>query len=276
MIQFATIGLSCLLMLGTLGAAPCATLKKQDEEPHYCDTIVYNGTNDDTHSTEIVRTDYITKEKSAFDLAIIAPAFTYAPAVSCCAAVAGANLIGFYDRYDEDLIPNHKSGSLIAGVAYSYSVQDSATFALTETLYDYMGIDETGATEAQFVDGIKKFCKEKDKSVTITSCMSSGSFSFSKAKTYIEANQPIVFFVSGYNVGFLSEEDHYDSVGYYLSTANHVMVGFGYSVHSYVTTKGNMTDYYFEVASGVAIKPAGVYNINYKTRIIDALAVNIY
>ncbi len=275
MLHLTTIGLS-LLMLGTLGAAPCASLKNGDDGLRFCETIVYNGTNDDTHSTEIVRRDFISREKSVYDLAIIPPRYTYSPAVSSCAAVAGSNLIGFYDRYNEDLIPNHKSGSLIAGVAYSYSSQDEATFALAHTLYDYMGTDETGTTEAQFVDGIKKFCKEKGMSVSTASCMSSGSFSFSKAKTYIEANQPIVFFVSGYNVGFMAERDTFDSIGYSLSTANHVMVGFGYYIYNYVTTAGNVTDYYFNVASGAAIDSAGLYNINFKTRIIDALAVNIY
>ena len=276
MLHLTTIGLS-ILMLGTLGAAPCASLKNGDSELHYCETVFYNGIDStQEQSTEIVRRDFISREKNKYDLAIFIPSYTHSPAVSSCAAVAGSNLIGFYDRYDEDPIPNHKSGSLIGGVAYSYSVQDDETFAVAKTLYDYMGTDETGTTEAQFVDGIKKFCKEKGKSVTTTSCMSSGSFSFSKAKTYIEANQPIVFFVSGYNVGHLSERDTYDSIGYVLSTANHVMVGFGYSVYSYVTAAGNVTDYYFNVASGVAIKPSGFYNINYKTRIIDALAVDIY
>ena len=275
MIQFATIGLSCLLMLGTLGAAPCATLKKEDDELRFCDTIVYNGTNDNNHTTEIVRRDYISKQKEMFDLAIMYPDFTSSPAVSSCAAVAGANLLAFYDRYDENLIPNHVSGTLF-GTGYVYRMEDEATFALTQLLYDYMGTDETGTTEAQFFDGLKAYCKTKNRSVSTISCMSYGSFNFSLAKTYIHENLPIVFFVGGYNVGHLSEEDHYDSVGYIISPANHVMVGFGYKEINYVTTTGNATDYYFEVASGLDGQPSGVYNINYKTKIIDAVAVNIY
>lgn len=272
MLHFASIGLSCLLALGTF-AAPC-TPKNDDDDLHYCDTIFYNEI-EDPHTSELVRRDFISRDKSMFDLAIIHPSFTFAPAISSCAAIAGSNLIGFYDRYDENLIPNHKSGSLI-GTGYSYSIEDDAVAELTRQLYDYMGTDETGTTEAQFVDGIKAYCNTKGRSVSTYSCMSYGSFSFSKAKTYIESNLPIVFFVSGYNVGFMAERDTYDSVAYTLSTANHVMVGFGYSVYSYVTTTGNLTDYYFNVASGLAIDPAGIYNINFKTRIIDALAVNIY
>lgn len=158
MLHLTTIGLS-LLMLGTLGAAPCASLKNGGDELRFCETIVYNDNTVGNYTTEVVRRDFISREKTKYDLAILPPCYTYAPAVSSCAAVAGSNLIGFYDRYNEDLIPNHKSGSLIAGVAYSYSSQDSETFALAHTLYDYMGTDETGTTEAQFVDGIKKFCR---------------------------------------------------------------------------------------------------------------------
>ncbi len=274
MLHFATIGLSCLMMLGTLGAAPCASLGN-DGDLRYCDTIVYDENGGSNHTTEIIRRDYITREKTKYDLALMIPDFTFSPAVSSCAAVAGSNLIGFYDRYDENLIPNHKSGTLY-GTAYCYSIQDDAVAELTRQLYDLMGTDETGTTEEQFVDGIKAFCKSKGKSVTTTSCMSSGSIDYSKAKTYIEANQPIVLFVSGYNVGFMSEDDHYDSVGYTISPANHVMVGFGYKECHYVTTTGNISDYFFNVASGLAIRPSGVYNINLKTRIIDALAVKIY
>lgn len=275
MFHLASMGLSCLLIFGAFCATPCTPIKKEDEELHYCDTIVYDENTQSTHSTEVVRRDFISREKTSYDLAIMYPTFTFSPAVSSCAAVAGSNLIGFYDRYDENLIPNHKSGTLY-GTGYCYSIQDDAVAELSRTLYDYMGIDETGATEEQFLTGLKAYCQTKGRSVSTFSCMSSNAFSFSKAKTYMESNMPIVFFVSGYNVGFMSENENYDSVGYTISTANHVMVGFGCSAYNYVTNEGNVTDYYFEVASGLASNPAGVYNINYKTRIIDALAVNIY
>ena len=158
-----------------------------------------------------------------------------------------------------------------------YPELNSAVYAVIRKLYDYMGTDANGTTEAEFLDGLKRYCQEKGKSVSTYSCMSSGSFSFSLAKSYIEnSNLPIVFFLGGYNVGYMSEAENYDSIAYSISTANHVMVGFGYSIHSYVTADGNSTDYYFAVASGLAANTSGVYNINYKTRINDALAINIY
>ncbi len=227
------------------------------------------------HATEIVRRDYLVKEKEQYDLAVRPPTYTFSPALSACAPIAASNLVGFYGRYEQDLIPNHSCGTLLDN-GYIYSIQDEAIAALTRQLYDYMGTDETGTTEAEFLCGLRTYCRARGRCVSIFSCMSSGVFDFSKAKMYIESNLPIVFFVSGYNIGYMSEKKHRDSVGYIISPANHVMVGFGYSVHSYVTARGSAADYYFTVASGIESNPSGIYNINYKTTIIDALAVNIY
>lgn len=277
MLHLASLALSCLLLFGT-ATAPAAIDFDKPEEPEvtYQDTpLFFDGRTDPLSTTEVVRRDFISKDTSKYNLAIMHPTFAYTPAVGACAPIAGANVLGFYDRYDENLIPDHESGTLY-GTGYIYRMEDQAVAAVTRQLYDYMGTDEEGSTEDEFLNGLKNYCKEKGRTLSTSSCMSWGSFSFSKAKSYIESNQPIVFFLSGYNVGFMAERDTFDSVSYLVSTANHVMVGFGYSEYSYVTTDGNVTDYYFAVASGLVEKTSGIYNINYKTKIIDALAINIY
>ena len=102
--------------------------------------------------------------------------------------------------------------------------------------------------------------------------MQGSSFSYAKAQTYLDANQPIVLFLSGYNVARIVEGTNQDSFSRYSSTANHIMVAFGYKTYVY---NGTTTYSYLSVASGVTGYTSGLYNINYNTKINNALAVNI-
>ena len=106
--------------------------------------------------------------------------------------------------------------------------------------------------------------------------MTSGSFSFSKAQSYMENNIPIALFLSGYNVGYEVDQDHSDAYSFYKSTANHVMIGFGYAVYTYYTSSGNQTKNYLKVASGIDSHPSGIYDFTLDTKINDALAIQIY
>lgn len=278
MLHFATIGLSCLFLLGSF-AAPCSVCPHEEEEATYGDSpIVYdeNVYNPLASYMETFSIVYDSREYNEYDLAIFCPTYTFAPTVGSCAPIAAANIIGFYDRYDENLIPNHKSGTLV-GSWYSYALEDDAVESVIRELHSLMGTTATtGTTENQFLDGLKSFCKSKGKNMETFSCMSGSSFSFSKAQSYIDSNMPIALFLSGYNVGFRSSRDHEDSFSFLKSDANHVMVGFGYSTFIYQTSDGTLTKNYFKVASGISGSSSGIYDISLDTHINDALAIRIY
>ncbi len=277
MLHFASVGLSCLLLFGAV-SAPCTPKASAENEKTYRDTaIVYD---DDTFSplsssVENYTIRYQTKDHHKFDLAIRWPTYTFAPTVGSCAPIAASNLVGFYDRYDENLIPDHTSGSLY-GTGYIYTIEDDAVELVIQELHSLMGTTENGTTEDQFLDGLKSFCSNKGKSVSVSSCMSGKTFSFSKAQSYIENNIPIVLFLSGYTVGMRMEYEDRDEISYYRSDANHVMVGFGYSVYNYQTSDGAITKNYFNVAAGLNLYSSGIYDIGLDTKINDALAIQIY
>lgn len=277
MLHFASIGLSCLLLLGTF-AAPCSIRTNSEDEVTYCDSAVVYDDNEYNllaSSMQTFQIPYNTREYSEFDLAIFCPTYTFAPTAGSCAPIAAANIVGFYDRYDENLIPNHKSGDLI-GSWYSYAIEDSAVVSVIRELHTLMGTTTSGTTEDEFLDGLESFCESKGRKMETYSCMSGKSFSFSKAQTYIDSNMPIALFLSGYNVGYMSEADHADAYSYYKSDANHVMVGFGYATYLYHTSDGTLTKNYFNVSSGIAGKSTGIYDISLDTHINDALAIHIY
>ena len=220
---------------------------------------------------------YISRDYNEYDLAIFCPTYTFAPTAGSCAPIAASNIVGFYDRYDENLIPNHKSGNLI-GSWYAYAIEDDAVESVIRELHSLMGTTATtGTTEKQFLDGLESFCKSKGKKMETYSCMFNGSFSFSKAQSYIkDSNMPIALFLSGYNVGRRLDQDNEDLFSYYISDVNHVMVGFGYSTYIYQTSDGTLTKNYFNVASGISGNSSGIYDISLSTKINDALAIRIY
>ena len=223
-----------------------------------------------------VTVNYENKDDDTFSMVLRHPSYTYSAHLSDCACTAGANVLGFYDRYDENLIPNHTAGTYFAG-NFLYNSQDEYIYELVSQLYTDMGTTSEGTTVGEFKSGMIKYCNRQGKSISFTSCMKNGKFDYALAKSYMKANLPVVLFCSGYNVANLTYMDESDIVTYYESTGNHVMVGFGYKEISYtLANAANVTYQYMTVASGVLTKEKGYYNINYKTNVNDAYAVNIY
>ncbi len=272
MLHLGTIALSALFVLCS-AAAPASFFEKQTD---LADPVAYEQTEALDAVWETERITYTTRTVTRSHLlAIMYPSFNYSPAVGSCGCIAGANVLGFYDRYYENLIPNHDAGTMYSDM-FLYNTEDSAVVQVIETLYEYMGTEHVGTTEDEFLDGMRRYCNEKGRTISFSSCMSSNSFDFSSAQRKMEANQPIILFLSGYNTVALTTEGNTDIVSYRVSDVNHIMIAFGYSVVDYVTSSGVITYNFFDVATGLSGMNIGLYDINYKTKINDALAVNIY
>ncbi len=277
MLHFATIVLSAFMAVG-MGTMPaCLRNAEQDEPVYYQETNGFYGDSSSSAYNVVVKIPYTSKTLTATHcLAYRFPTFNYAPVAGCCGAIAGANAIAFYDRYDENLIPNHVSGQPIFN-SYAYSIGDQYTNALISQLYEYMAGDGVGMTEKQFKDGFTRYCKEKGKSVSFTSCMSSGDLDYAKLQTNMKTNQPILLFLSSYNVLKMYVGSDYDSYAYRVSSTAHIMVGYGYKSYTYVTSEGTKHYDLVSVSSGLFESgDSDFFDIDYQTKIDDALAVNIY
>ena len=272
MLKFTTLALGAAMFFG---GALCTAPQSTAPDPVYyrdSDDTTYNGSGSGTAYMENSQIAYSTRTIDQKTLAYRYPTFYFSPAAGSCAAIGGGNLIGFYDRYFEDLIPNHTAGTPYANT-FLYSIEDEAVVATIRTLYDYMGTSSNGTTEDGFKNGINRYCSEKGLSVTYTSCMKGSSLDYAKSQSYLRSNQPIVLFLSGYNVSDMTTNNSTDYFATYVSPNTHVMIGFGFRTYVY---DGNNTYRYFAVASGITGHSEGLYNIDYKTQINDALAVNIY
>ena len=197
---------------------------------------------------------------------------------NACAAVAGANLVQYWDRFKPNLIANFTPGTAL-GSNYIYKEPDSNTSNVIGQLYYDMetNIGGSGATIAQFKNGLSTYCQRYGYNVTFISCFNNGNFDNATAKQYLENNIPIVLFVDPFTVAeVIANGQGNDYVEYLISDAPHVMAGFGYKEITY-TLSDNTTrvDQYIAVASGLTDKARGYFNINYNTIIDDTYAVNI-
>lgn len=261
------LAVAVMMIIG--GSGLCGNVAS-DKDATYCDDGIM------LMSDTSITVNYENKDENTFGMALKHPSYTYSANRSDCACIAGANVLGFYDRYDENLIPNHTSGKLVFG-KFVYNSQDTYIYDLIGQLYVDMGTNSAGTTVAEFKNGMITYCNGKGKSISFSSCMRNNQFDYSVAKSYMEANQPVVLFCGGYNVADIDINEKSDRINYYESTANHVMVGFGYKEISYTLATFTTISYqYLTVASGVGTKESGFYDINYNTNINDAYAVTIY
>lgn len=260
---------SCFVTAAGVALSGLAFMSNADTG--YCDTPMLIAA---TSSTTTI--SYSSKSTDSYDMVSKPPRYTKAPYDSCCAPIAGANVIGYFDRYYEDLIPNHTAG-VARGSKYLYNDEDDYITALVKELYTEMSTTSNGTTETNCKKGLRSYCSEKGYSVSFSSCMSGSSFSYSLAKSYMKNNKPIILFLSGYNVGTLSEGTNKDTVSYYTSSDTHVMIGFGCMQIDYTLSTGSTkTVQYISVSTGLKTNNSGLFNISYSGTITAAYAVNIY
>lgn len=193
-----------------------------------------------------------------------------------CAAVAGGNLIGYYDRFYEDLIPNHTAG-ISNGSLFMYNFADDYVNDAISTLYADMNGDETGITEDGFKSGMKKYCSRKGRSIDFTSLKSGGKINYDSVKSCINGGNPLVLFLNTYTICSVYIQGGVSNTYYQIFSGNHVMPGFGYSDVVYYLNDGTKVENKFiNVTTGWADPRTAYFNIDYCTNIVSAYKVNIY
>ena len=230
-----------------------------------------------TTGNQQVNIPYKNRTYNDYWMALSTPDYCTSPYLSSCACIAGANVVGYFDRYCPNLIPDFEPGYEYMGYYFYYGETNEITPVVTQ-LYSDMGTTaNAGTTTPQFLSGMTTYANRAGYNFGYSSCMSGSSFNYSAAKSGMHNNKPIVLFLTGYNIARIGQYDNYDSIAYVLSAANHVMVGFGYNEVTYTYDSGAQETFnYLYVAAGVTIRQTGYFNIYYNTKINDAYAVSIY
>lgn len=177
-----------------------------------------------------------------------------------CGAVAGATVVGFYDKYYENLIPNWAS-------YYSsgrYRLQDNVyVSALLNDLYDRMqtNVAAPGVSESEFKSGLKSYVVDHGYNLDYVSLGSGNSFNYNKFITAVKNNEVSVLLVQPSELYQLSEPENEDVINTVNLSGNHIMVAFGYYEVKYTLSNGVRTDKYLHVATGLSSCAFAYYKI---------------
>ncbi|HIV64424.1 MAG TPA: hypothetical protein H9693_06655 [Firmicutes bacterium] len=246
-----------------------------DEEVADIADTAYAASGSFTTSSETVYYTY--RSYDGYALASRPPRYIEVGLESACAPIAGGNIIGYYDRYCTNLIPDFTPGVSVGNGLYMYLSQSDEVDAMIFDLYDDMGTTSIGTTYDQFISGMQTYCSRAGYTFSYSDCMSGGSLNYSYVKSEIDAGRPVALFVSQYTVSTVSLKDGYDSITNLHGTGNHVMAGFGYYDITYtLSSGGTRNSRYIEVSTGLGRQTNGYFNIDRDTTINDACSINIY
>lgn len=170
-----------------------------------------------------------------------------------CGATAGAIVVGFYDKYYENLIPDYTSYFTATG---RYKPADRVYVpALIENLYYLMetNVEDVGVSEDECLNGLRKYVQNASLSIDYKSVKSGGKLDETAYVNSIKANKPVLIFAQSLElVNGISVSSDRDVLSKISMNDNHVYVGYGYYKINYYTDNTVRTDTYMKVACGLA------------------------
>ena len=229
-----------------------------------------------SYTTQTYTITYDHKTTQSYDIQYGLP--TYEPtAGTSCANAAGTIVIGYYDRFYENLVPNEVTyyafGNNLTYRSASFAIQD-----ICLQLYDFMGTNEYGTTFAGFDAGMASYVQQQGYTYSSTSVFTSGSFDFNKYKTAVESGKPVALFLNNYGIYMATTtEGNVDTVINDVSPYTHVAVACGYKCDTYYNASNNVisTQRYLRVASGLALYGLCYINAAAYTTSNNAIAITI-
>lgn len=272
------VWLACILLIAANGLA---VGRASASAAHYCDDGFYEGSGSSTSANYTIEYDsYV--EYNDYRVTC-APSLHDGGAgtTNACTAIAGLNVMAFYDRYYTNLIPNHEPGIEFQGKYRYLPNLDSVEIQdLFLTLYDYMQVNVSapGATETDFKNGLTRYVNEQGYNVSYNSMYKNATtVNLTKVQQMVNNKRVGVLFLSGYNFvyGFDVEENS-RTVYRSVYTSGHVMMVYGYfTVDYYKNGSKFLTETYLCASSCNSFADAGFIKMDDNLTIDDAIIVQI-
>jgi len=169
-----------------------------------------------------------------------------------CGAIAGAIIVGFYDKYYENLIPDYttyiRTGRYI-GVDGTYIPKTM------RELYTLMrtNVDDVGVSQSDCVNGLKAYINNYGYNTQLTSIRSNNIVDETAFRNAVNQNKPSLLFCDKLEAYLIVSSDTTDKiVKTYITQNGHVAVGFGlYIVDYYNGDELFRTDKYIKIATGL-------------------------
>lgn len=198
---------------------------------------------------------------------------------NACGPIGGGIIVGYYDKYFQNLIPNYTNYYTATG---KYRPGDRTYVpAMLQEMYTLMqtNVVAPGVSESECLDGLEAYVEGKGYSISYTAVKPyNGTFSHTAYQNAINNGQPVILFCDTVQLVIPSEYDTYNRIVVAQESQDHIIVGFGYQIYRYYDVNGNnfRTDIYLAVATGWNPNNIGFVKINDESWLDSGFAVDIY
>lgn len=239
---------------------------------YYCDTSYFEE-GSSTYQEVIV--EYDTYTKTDLLLTRNVPEYSVSTQENNCAPKAAAIVLGYYDVYLTNLIPDYEPGYTYNNTYYYYGSSTQVVSA-QEQLYTLMGTntEAPGTSVNQFLNGFSAYVTQQGYGIQFTSC---GALNLTTVQQYIQLQQPIVVFFNSYRyLAHGIQADTGTQLEFMERTSNsgHAVVCYGYREFTFTKDNTTWTEKYLWVSFGNGT--SGLMDINNLSRVDASYAVNIY
>ena len=211
-----------------------------------------------------------------------APAYLNANSgfTNACGPITGTNVIGFFDRWYENLIPNFTPGLFRQEDKYLYLpiVTQEVNSVMLELGSLMKTIEMGGTTSSNFKNGLKTYVNNQGYSFSYESFYNSAkSVNFNKLISAVEAGKVGVLMCSEYNfVSSISSYSGYVRVAKFNSSYNHMLMVYGYEVREYYNNGAVIRrDTFLKVSNGSNSGVTGYMLLDDYLTIDEAIIITI-
>lgn len=268
-----------LSLICSMATLPITT-NNADKTIYYGDG--YNGAILTGTDTEYIT--YSTKEENEYFIEGGLPLYyDTSTREKTCANVAGAIILGYYDKTYDELIPDFTSARIIRD-RIIYNAQTNAVQTVIDSLYIKMGTNGTdagGTSVTGFKDGLKNYVNEKGKNLSYSGTGQNGQLNKSALIQSIQNNRPIALFVSKYSlipILDFSISETQDKLEKKYYNGNHVLVSYGLKEINYYNANGGLIKQLtlLAVATGYRQESLSYIELDTNNGMIDSYSINIY
>lgn len=237
----------------------------------------YSGSGNTTEIRETV--NYSSKIENLYTMKGNLPNYSGVEGGTNCANVAGGVLVGFYDRFCENLIPNFQSYRVLGTTIVYKSSTDESTKVIAD-LNNLMETDnnQLGTTFTGFESGMVKYSQLHGYTYKSENILTGGNFDFDKYKSSVENNKPVALFLNNYAfLDGIQESEEQDIIKSTHTTLSHVVIACGYKQNNYYNSNGQKIaeKIYLKVCSGITSRGICYLNINSVSKVDKAVSVII-
>ena len=274
------------LAIAALAFAPMLHGLVRASAVSYCDDgEEFLGGGSSTNAVHEIEYDYRVSHEEAYMIFDTFPSYGMPTDThpNACTAVAGGNIVGFYDRTCPNLMEGFEPGFVQNGhYLYWPDLGFPQIKQTIDELYRLMGVNETeaGATKEECLNGIRGFVEDHGYAISYTSMYKNkATVDLAKVRTMTAENKVGIIFCSYYN--FVTSIYHDESgkltrVYQYNRDAAHAMMVLGYVQYDYYkNNKLILTETFLQVDSGYGGGEQGYLRLDDHLKIDDAYVVSI-